>query len=139
MLSDRATLYRSILRELRQSVSMTPISSLFKLTFSQIAPPRRVNRNIMAQFRSIAENVDSQSDTQVKQELEKAANFLRAQREHKVCVVGLQMRRGVDELVQILLERYNPLFDLTAKERIEATARRVGLNMPKLHTDSSPS
>jgi len=89
MLSARATLYRSILRELRQSVSMTPISSPFKLTFSQIAPPRRVNRNIMAQFRSIAENVDSQSGTQVKQELEKAANFLRAQREHKVCVVGL--------------------------------------------------
>jgi hypothetical protein len=30
-----------------------------------------------------------------------------------------------------LLERYNPLFDLTAEERIEATARRVGLNMPE--------
>jgi ATP synthase assembly factor FMC1 len=34
---------------------------------------------------------------------------------------------------QELLERYNPLFDLTAKERIEATARRVGFNMPKIH------
>jgi ATP synthase assembly factor FMC1 len=33
-------------------------------------------------------------------------------------------------LAQELLERYNPLFDLTAEERIEATARRVGLNMP---------
>ncbi len=29
-----------------------------------------------------------------------------------------------------LLDRYNPLVDLTAKERIEATGRRVGLNMP---------
>ena len=27
------------------------------------------------------------------------------------------------------MDRYNPLVDLTAEERIEATARRVGLNM----------
>ena len=33
--------------------------------------------------------------------------------------------------MQELLDRYNPLVDLTAEERIEATARRVGLNMPK--------
>ncbi|KAI0028201.1 hypothetical protein K488DRAFT_59200, partial [Vararia minispora EC-137] len=39
--------------------------------------------------------------------------FMRSQRMHKE-----------------LLERYNPLVDLTAEERIEATARRVGLNMP---------
>lgn len=30
-----------------------------------------------------------------------------------------------------MIERYNPLVDLTGEERIEATARRVGLNMPK--------
>ncbi len=29
-----------------------------------------------------------------------------------------------------LLDRYNPLVDFTGEERIEATARRVGLNMP---------
>ena len=33
-------------------------------------------------------------------------------------------------LAQTLLDRYNPVVDLTAEERIEATARRVGLNMP---------
>ncbi|KAG8218714.1 DHBP synthase RibB-like alpha/beta domain-containing protein [Butyriboletus roseoflavus] len=33
--------------------------------------------------------------------------------------------------MQTLLERYNPLVELTAEERIEATARRVGLNMPR--------
>ena len=33
-------------------------------------------------------------------------------------------------MLQELLDRYNPLVDLTAEERIEATARRVGLNMP---------
>jgi hypothetical protein len=34
---------------------------------------------------------------------------------------------------QLLLDRYNPLFDLTAEERIHATARRVGLDMPIVH------
>ncbi|KAI0699400.1 hypothetical protein BC835DRAFT_1267844 [Cytidiella melzeri] len=29
-----------------------------------------------------------------------------------------------------LLERYNPLHDLNTEERIKATARRVGLDMP---------
>ena len=33
--------------------------------------------------------------------------------------------------MQELLERYNPLIDLTGEERIEATARRVGLDMPE--------
>lgn len=40
---------------------------------------------------------------------------------------------------QTLLDRYNPLFDLTGEERIEATARRVGLNMPKLAKDDDKS
>lgn len=30
----------------------------------------------------------------------------------------------------MLLERYNPLVDLTEEEHIKATARRVGLDMP---------
>jgi ATP synthase assembly factor FMC1, mitochondrial len=33
-------------------------------------------------------------------------------------------------IYQALLDRYNPLHDLTAEERIRATARRVGLDMP---------
>lgn len=37
-----------------------------------------------------------------------------------------------------LLERYNPLIDLTAEERIEATAKRVGLNMPETTKSDSP-
>lgn len=36
--------------------------------------------------------------------------------------------------MQALLDRYNPLIDLTAEERIEATARRVGLDMPETFT-----
>ncbi|THH12628.1 hypothetical protein EW146_g7519 [Bondarzewia mesenterica] len=46
-------------------------------------------------------------------DMNNAVTFMRAQRVHKT-----------------LLDRYNPLIDLTAEERIEATARRVGLNMP---------
>ncbi|KAG8821525.1 hypothetical protein FRC17_009793 [Serendipita sp. 399] len=44
---------------------------------------------------------------------ENAALFLKSQRTHKT-----------------LLDRYNPLHDLTAEEHIKATAKRVGLNMP---------
>lgn len=36
-----------------------------------------------------------------------------------------------------LLDRYNPLRDLTAEEHIKATARRVGLDMPIEHEGSS--
>jgi hypothetical protein len=35
-----------------------------------------------------------------------------------------------------LLDRYNPLVDLTGEERIEATAHRVGLNMPITFQDN---
>jgi hypothetical protein len=38
--------------------------------------------------------------------------------------------READAHAQELMDRYNPLVDLTSEERIEATARRVGLNMP---------
>jgi ATP synthase assembly factor FMC1, mitochondrial len=37
---------------------------------------------------------------------------------------------GLNLIFQTLLDRYNPLHDLTAEEHIKATARRVGLNMP---------
>lgn len=43
---------------------------------------------------------------------------------------GLSGADGADSRTQTLLERYNPLIELTGEERIEATARRVGLNMP---------
>ncbi|KAH9963194.1 hypothetical protein BC827DRAFT_1129193, partial [Russula dissimulans] len=39
-------------------------------------------------------------------------------------------------MYKTLLDRYNPLIDLTAEERIEATARRVGLNMPLISQDN---
>ena len=49
---------------------------------------------------------------------------------YKVGHVRSVLRYTSDVHFQTLLDRYNPLIDLTAEERIEATARRVGLNMP---------
>lgn len=34
-----------------------------------------------------------------------------------------------------LLDRYNPLHDLTPGQRVTASARRVGLNMPIEHSE----
>ncbi|KAF8812384.1 YwlC protein [Phlegmacium glaucopus] len=89
---EQTILYRSLLRELRLSIST----------------PRKVNRDIMTHFRSLVESYRGEAHGKAKRNLEDAVLFLKSQREHKR-----------------LLERYNPLFDLTAEERIEATARRI--------------
>ncbi|PPQ79550.1 hypothetical protein CVT25_003432 [Psilocybe cyanescens] len=68
MLRDRATLYRGLLRELRQSV--------------RIKPPRKVNKNIIVHFRSIAEKLND-DNVRARQDYENAIQFIRAQREHK--------------------------------------------------------
>jgi len=53
---------------------------------------------------------------------------------YKVSHVRLTRRHISNlRLPQTLLDLYNPIVDLTAEERIEATARRVGLNMPVTH------
>ncbi|CAA7259708.1 unnamed protein product [Cyclocybe aegerita] len=115
MLANRTTLYRTLLRELRLSIE----------------PPRRVNRSIVSHFRSIAEQLGSHDTPRARQDFENAILFLKSQREHKVREEYPGMSHILISTQKRLLERYNPLFDLTAQERIEATARRVGLNMPK--------
>ena len=96
--------------------------------------------------------------------MENAVLFLRSQREHKVRIhvvsrssprnIALALARRTNsgripgafqELpgmlttrCQALLERYNPLFNLTAEEHIKATANRVGLNMPITPDGSNP-
>ncbi|KAL1723344.1 hypothetical protein EV715DRAFT_286215 [Schizophyllum commune] len=64
---------------------------------------------------------DEQTRQAFSSDMENAVLFLRSQREHKA-----------------LLERYNPLFNLTAEEHIKATANRVGLNMPITPDGSNP-
>ncbi|KAH8106252.1 hypothetical protein BXZ70DRAFT_918855 [Cristinia sonorae] len=79
-------------------------------------PVPRAERNvtIFRHYRTIFERSLQTKDEQTfERDMGNLVTFLRAQRLHKV-----------------LLERYNPLHDLTAEERIRATARRVGLDMP---------
>ncbi|KAJ3963929.1 YwlC protein [Lentinula raphanica] len=77
-------------------------------------PPHKINSALSSSFRRLAEEA-KHSDV-ILDDLRNAAVFMAAQREYKV-----------------LLDRYNPLVDLTAEERIHATARRVGLDMPITH------
>ncbi|KAF8231870.1 hypothetical protein L208DRAFT_1398207 [Tricholoma matsutake] len=79
--------------------------------------PRKTNQVVASNFRSIVEKSRKTGDPTIFQDVQNALLFLRSQREHK-----------------LLLDRYNPLIDLTTEERIHATARRVGLDMPITHT-----
>lgn len=77
--------------------------------------PRATRNPVIANgFRKIFEALKSEEQaSSFRTDMENAIVFMRSQRIHKE-----------------LLERYNPLFDLTEEERIKATARRVGLDMP---------
>ncbi|KAI6047247.1 hypothetical protein EDC04DRAFT_2887056 [Pisolithus marmoratus] len=78
---------------------------------ASISPWPQRNKEISAHFRTLFER-NRQSEA-FQHDVENVLTFMHSQRQYKT-----------------LLERYNPLIDLTAEERIEATARRVGLNMP---------
>ncbi|KAF8558912.1 hypothetical protein OG21DRAFT_1503872 [Imleria badia] len=80
---------------------------------ASISPRTQRNKDISANLRRLFER-HGERET-FRRDVENMVTFMRSQREHKT-----------------LVDRYNPLVDLTAEERIEATARRVGLNMPKV-------
>ncbi|RDB22596.1 hypothetical protein Hypma_010262 [Hypsizygus marmoreus] len=80
---------------------------LRELRKSAVAP-RKTNQTVASNFRNIVQKSMKSGDSAILQDVENALLFLRSQREHK-----------------LLLERYNPLIDLTAEERIHATARRA--------------
>jgi len=88
---------------------------LRELYQSSIEPRSTRSRTTALKFRAILE---SSTASNLESTSQNALTFLRSQRMYKT-----------------LLDRYNPLVDLTAEERIEATARRVGLNMPITHQD----
>ncbi|KAJ4466535.1 YwlC protein [Lentinula aciculospora] len=77
-------------------------------------PPHKINPTLASNFRKLS--AQARRSEVVLEDLRNAYIFMTSQREHKV-----------------LLDRYNPLVDLTAEERIHATARRVGLDMPITH------
>ncbi|CAL1702302.1 unnamed protein product [Somion occarium] len=87
---------------------------------ASVHPRSTRSKVISSNFRAIFEQC-RQGDEQahLSHDLQNALTFMHSQRIHKE-----------------LLERYNPLHDLTVEERIKATARRVGLDMPvKAPTD----
>ncbi|KAI6119403.1 YwlC protein [Pisolithus croceorrhizus] len=73
---------------------------------ASIAPRSQRNKEISTNFRTLFER-NHQSKT-FQHDVENVLTFMHSQRQYKM-----------------LLERYNPLIDLTAEERIEATARRL--------------
>ncbi|KAF9500151.1 hypothetical protein BDN71DRAFT_1440715 [Pleurotus eryngii] len=98
----------------------TTYRSVLRELYKSTITPGKVNPELKSSFRSILDKYRTTKDTAVlDRDLENAVTFMRAKREHKR-----------------LLDRYNPLHDLTEEERIEATAHRVGFNMPKTHTPS---
>ncbi|KAF9247241.1 hypothetical protein BU15DRAFT_38511 [Melanogaster broomeanus] len=81
---------------------------------ASISPRTQRNKEISASFRGLFERSGQSNEPQAfRHDAENIVTFMRSQNEYKT-----------------LLDRYNPLIDLSAEERIEATARRVGLNMP---------
>ncbi|KAH8999386.1 hypothetical protein EDB92DRAFT_958259 [Lactarius akahatsu] len=86
---------------------------LRELYQASIEPRSTRSRTTALKFRAILESTTPSNFESTSQNV---ITFLLSQRMHKT-----------------LLDRYNPLFDLTAEERIEATAHRVGLNMPITH------
>ncbi|OSX60357.1 hypothetical protein POSPLADRAFT_1182874 [Postia placenta MAD-698-R-SB12] len=96
---------RAVCRSLIREVNRASI-------LSREARPKTTATN----FRVIFEQGHRSGSNRFDYDLQNALTFMRSQRMHKT-----------------LLDRYNPLHDLTTEERIKATARRVGLDMP-IHT-----
>ncbi|KAI6035314.1 YwlC protein [Pisolithus orientalis] len=84
---------------------------------ASIAPRSQRNQEISTNFRTLFER-NHQSET-FQHDVEDVLTFMHSQRQYKT-----------------LLERYNPLVDLTAEERIEATARRSSETLAAIRTAS---
>jgi len=90
---------------------------------ASVQPRQKRNNEILRNFRvAFQQRANSKNSQEYAQDVENFTTFLSSNTQYKT-----------------LMERYNPLFDLTAEERIEATARRVGLNMPKTAEKSEHS
>ncbi|KAJ6599126.1 hypothetical protein DFH09DRAFT_1303663 [Mycena vulgaris] len=81
--------------------------------------PGKLSKPLAANFRSI---IEKQRAAGTYEDIEHALIYMHSQRVHKV-----------------LLERYNPTGNYTAEERLRATTRRVGLELPKPYDPASPS
>ncbi|KAI0316703.1 hypothetical protein OF83DRAFT_1059922 [Amylostereum chailletii] len=87
----------------------------FSICFQSINPKNIRNLPVYRNFHEIYSSHPDKSSPSFEYDMKNTMTFIQSQRMYKT-----------------LLDRYNPLIDLTGEERIEATARRVGLNMPIL-------
>ncbi|KAJ6509876.1 hypothetical protein C8R47DRAFT_769404 [Mycena vitilis] len=94
-------------------------AALRELRASAVSPGK-LSRPLAANFRSVIEK--QKASAEKSDDVESALIFMRSQRIHKV-----------------LLERYNPTGNYTADERLRATTRRVGLELPEPYDPASPS
>ncbi|KAJ7095324.1 hypothetical protein B0H15DRAFT_829017 [Mycena belliarum] len=81
--------------------------------------PGKLSKPLAANFRTV---IEKQRAAGTYNDIESALIFMRSQRIHKV-----------------LLERYNPTGNYTSEERMRATTRRVGLELPKPYEPGSQS
>ena len=106
---------------------------MFIPTFPQSVSSRTTrNKAIASSFRSLFEKPRNSSElARFEHDMQDAITFMRSQRMHKVRMRLLDWLCSLFTVsLQTLLERYNPLHDMTTEERVKATARRVGLDMP---------
>ncbi|KZT72643.1 hypothetical protein DAEQUDRAFT_594163 [Daedalea quercina L-15889] len=80
---------------------------------ASISAPATRSKTIVKNFRTIIESGGQSNTEHFDHDLANAVTFMKSQRMYK-----------------ILLERYNPLHDMSAEEKVKATARRVGLDVP---------
>ena len=101
---------------------LTPVQS--------ITPKNVRNQPVYKNFHEIYTAQANKASPEFEYDMKNVMTFVQSQRMYKVRYLSWRWAPLLTFL-QTLLERYNPLVDLTAEEHIEATARRVGLNMPK--------
>jgi hypothetical protein len=119
-----------------------------------IQPRPKRNTSLQAYLRQLVHDLPSSSSSSSSssslesnayaskaQELLEVGAFLKSQRLHKVRLplsllswifsqIELTMRAGAGMELKDLLERYNPTHGMSVQERTQATARRVGLDVP---------
>ncbi|KAJ7283713.1 hypothetical protein C8J57DRAFT_742853 [Mycena rebaudengoi] len=92
------------------STTATSYRAVLRELRASAVTPGKLSKPLASNFRTIIEKHREAGTTR---EVEDAIVFMRSQRIHK-----------------ILLERYNPTSNYTSAERLTATTRRVGLEMP---------
>ncbi|KAJ6614304.1 hypothetical protein B0H10DRAFT_164417 [Mycena sp. CBHHK59/15] len=101
----------------------SPAATYYRTTLRELrgsaVTPGKLRQPLISNFRTI---IEKQRASGQYEDIENALIFMRSQRIHK-----------------ILLERYNPTGNFTSEERLRATTRRVGLEMPKPYNPDSQS